>query len=64
MSDLADPVRKIDFEFPDAFWHNPGFYYHNAVRIDRLTEAGWKVIKISGVDPDKDDLLKAIKGLY
>ncbi len=51
ISDLADPHRMIDFEFPNTYWHNPGYYYHSPIREQLLKNDGWKVIIIEDKHP-------------
>lgn len=64
ITDIADPVNKIDFEFSETFWHNPGFYYVSPVRENMLQENGWKVITFKGKHLAKDELLKKLDLIF
>jgi hypothetical protein len=58
ITDFADPVLKIDIEFPDVFWHNEGFLDPN--RDNKLKVYGWKIITISGNGPSSEKISKCI----
>lgn len=58
ITDFADPVLKIDIEFPDVFWHNQGVIDLN--RDLKLKTYGWKVIKIKGNNPTSVKITKTI----
>jgi len=60
ITDFADPVLKIDIEFPDAFWHNIP-QYDDPTRDRKLEAKGWKVITIKGRSPKFEDIQKAIE---
>lgn len=54
ITDAADPVQKIIFDFPDAYWHNVDFppapHKHK-----KLEEDGWKIYTFKGKYPtDKE----------
>ena len=52
ITDIAIPSKKIDIEFPDAFWHNKDIQKH--IRDNRLENDGWKIINIRGFKPSID----------
>lgn len=62
ISDFADPVLKINIEFPNAFWHNR-MSYDDPSRDDKLQEHGWKVFKIKTKAPTIKDIKRVIDGL-
>lgn len=57
ITDFADPILKIDFEFPNAFWHNRD-RYQDLSRKDKLRSHGWKVIEISSPAPTIEDIIR------
>ena len=61
ITDFADPVLKIDIEFPNTFWHNQELW--NTSRDQRLKEFGWTVINIYSKAPTFKDINKAISEL-
>jgi len=62
ISDFADPVLKINIEFPNAFWHNR-MAYNDPTRDAKLEEYGWKIFKIKSKAPNIEDIKKVIDGL-
>ena len=50
ITDMADPVSKIDFEFPDTFWHNNDNVF-NVNRNTILKRDGWRVLIFKGISP-------------
>jgi len=58
ITDFADPVLKLNIEFPNTFWHN-SLFVNNRLRNIRLEEYGWKVIEIKKSSPS----LKAIENI-
>ena len=56
ITDMADPIKKIDFEFPDTFWHNIETM-QDSKRDKKLKEDGWRILKFKGVKPN----MKAIE---
>lgn len=58
VTDIADPVRKLDFEFPNAFWHNPG--WPDPARDFKLLNDGWKILSFDSVAPALEDIQKKI----
>lgn len=49
ITDFADPVLKIDLEFPGMFWHNGGSVVHPS-RDLKLKTDHWKVINLKNTD--------------
>ena len=62
ITDFADPVLKIDLEFPNTFWHNKDQYI-DLNRDRKLKERGWKVIKIKGNNPSLTDIENEVKNI-
>lgn len=58
ITDFADPILKINIEFPDVFWHNSGVIDLN--RDNKLKTYGWKIIKIYGNNPTHSTIAKTI----
>lgn len=58
ITDFADPILKVDFEFPRTFWHNEDRYM-DLTRKVKLRNNGWKVIEVNSNSPSIDDLVKA-----
>jgi len=50
ITDIADPISKVDFEFPNAFWHNR-MPLEDVHRNLKLTRDGWKVLTITDRAP-------------
>jgi len=57
ITDFADPILKIDFEFPKVFWHNKD-RYEDLNRKIKLQSGGWKIIEISSISPSIKDITK------
>lgn len=60
ISDFADPVLKVNIEFPNTFWHNR-MAYEDVNRDRRLAEYGWKVIRIKTQAPQFKDIQDALE---
>jgi hypothetical protein len=60
ITDFADPVLKVDIEFPNTFWHNIP-QYDDPNRDKKLEAKGWKIITIKGKSPKYKDIQKAIE---
>lgn len=43
ITDMCSEINKIDFEFPNAFWHN--YDLPKAIRDQLLKRDGWKIIE-------------------
>jgi hypothetical protein len=59
VTDICIPSRKIDIEFPNAFWHNRDVPKHN--RDTTLKESGWIIIDINESRPTITDVKNALK---
>jgi len=59
ITDFADPLLKIDFEFPDTFWHNKDRYVDTR-RNEILRSDGWKIIEIRSNCPTLKMLEEAV----
>lgn len=60
ITDFADPVLKIDIEFPNTFWHNQDSCV-DSNRNYKLKESGWKVIEIKSKAPTYEEIKNAIE---
>lgn len=58
MTDICMPTKKVIFDFPRAFWHNPGC---NLFYLKRLEDYGWKIITINDVYPTVDLIKRSLK---
>ena len=58
ITDFADPVLKINIEFPGVFWHNEGVI--DLTRDSKLKAYGWKIIKVPGNSPRPAKITKVI----
>jgi hypothetical protein len=54
ISDFADPILKINIEFPNAFWHN-SMTYNNPLRKSILESYGWKVLELKNTNISSKD---------
>jgi len=59
ITDFADPILRIDFEFPDTYWHN-GEGYPDALRDKNMADYGWRVIRIRSNSPTIKDIENAV----
>lgn len=59
VTDMADPVRKIVFDFPNTFWHNsdPTAIGRNTV----LEKDGWTVIEVRSPNPSLAEVLRLLR---
>jgi len=55
ITDMADPVKKVIFEFPDAFWHNED-PFPDPAKYDKLKADGWIVIVVDKHYPTAADV--------
>jgi hypothetical protein len=55
ITDMADPIKKVIFDFPDAFWHNEDAY-PDPQKYDKLREDGWIVIVVDKHYPTAQDV--------
>lgn len=59
ITDVADPIRRVNFEFPNAFWHNNDNI--PPVFRDKVMKAnGWVVVRIASRTPTKKDLMNVL----
>lgn len=57
ITDMADPVKKVIFDFPDAFWHNNDEYPdHQKNKI--LKEDGWIIVTVNKHYPTVQDVIE------
>lgn len=59
VTDMASPLNKIDFEFPNTFWHNidvPKIARDSQLRMD-----GWIILDFSGNNPSLKEIEEALK---
>ena len=62
ITDFADPVLKVNIEFPDTFWHNQG--HIDLMRDEKMKSYGWKVIHVHGMNPTPKKITEIVsKGL-
>jgi hypothetical protein len=54
VTDICNPTLKIDFEFPNAFWHNEDV--PRIVKDPILKRDGWKIINVLSSKPCIEDL--------
>jgi hypothetical protein len=59
ISDFADPVLKVNVEFPKAFWHN-SMGFEDTCRNLKLREDGWKVIVVDSNHPTFEQIQEAL----
>ena len=59
ISDIAIPSLKLDFEFPNAFWHN--LDRPKQVRDSILEKDGWTVITVEDKNPTVQSIEKQLK---
>lgn len=55
ITDIACPVKKVIWDFPQAFWHNND-PYPDPHKFKKLKSDGWIVISIGGHYPTVQDL--------
>lgn len=59
ISDICSPSNKLNFEFPNTFWHN-----HDVPKQSRdliLQQDGWKIIDVPGTKPSSSTILELLK---
>lgn len=57
--DMCSPSNKINFEFPDTFWHNQDI--PKTSRDELLIQDGWKIINFTGIKPKYTDIIDILK---
>jgi len=55
ITDMADPVRKVIFDFPKSFWHNQDFPPDH-LKENRLKRDGWIIITVDKHYPTVQDV--------
>lgn len=55
VTDMADPVRKVIFDFPKSFWHNDDFPPDH-LKPGRLKDDGWIIITVDKHYPTIQDV--------
>lgn len=58
LTDIAIPTLKLDFEFPNTYWHNQGDHLYN--RFQLLIADDWKIITISSKNPTIADVIEEL----
>jgi very-short-patch-repair endonuclease len=58
ITDFADPVLKVNIEFPDTFWHNQG--HIDLMRDEKMKSYGWRIIKVKGMNPTPKKITEII----
>lgn len=57
ITDMADPVKKVIFDFPQSFWHNFDEYPdHQKNKI--LKEDGWIIVTVNKHYPTVQDIME------
>jgi hypothetical protein len=59
ITDIVDTRRKINFEFPDAFWHNKDVQKN--YRDSKLQSDGWLIVDIYSKAPSVRDVESELK---
>jgi len=57
ITDMADPIKKVLFDFPDAFWHNED-PFPDPDKFNKLKEDGWIVVIIDKHYPTTQDVFQ------
>jgi hypothetical protein len=57
ITDIADPVKKVIFDFPNAFWHNED-PFPDPQKYGKLKEDGWIVIIVDKHYPTVQDVFQ------
>jgi len=59
ITDMADPITKTVFEFPNTFWRNIDVP-PNPMKSNLLKRDGWKIITIKEVGPNMEIMRKYV----
>jgi len=59
ITDIADPITKVIFDFPNAFWHNSD-KKQLSVKKRHFAQTGWRVITIPNAHPTTKDLMEEL----
>jgi hypothetical protein len=57
ITDMADPIKKVIFDFPDSFWHNED-PYPDPHKFGKLKDDGWIVIIVDKHYPTVQDVFQ------
>jgi len=57
ITDMADPIKKVLFDFPNAFWHNED-PYPDPQKYEKLKDDGWIVIVVDKHYPTAIDVFQ------
>lgn len=61
ITDMADPVNKVVFEFPLSFWHNCQVGVSDEFKQQKLRADGWRVIVINLTMPRVKSVVKELE---
>ena len=59
LTDIAIPSLKLDFEFPNAYWHNHQDHLYNRSKV--LGGDGWKIVNVMTTNPSVSDVIEALE---
>lgn len=59
LTDIAIPSLKIDFEFPNTYWHNLTDHLYNRSIV--LVDDSWKIVNIMTANPTVLDVIEALE---
>ena len=62
ISDFADPIAKVLFDFPKMFWHND--YITNKIRNVKLQKEGWKIFTFTISSMNLEKVKNQLEKLY
>jgi uncharacterized Zn finger protein (UPF0148 family) len=62
ISDFADPVGKVLFDFPRMFWHNNSVT--NRIRNIRLQKEGWRIFTFSFSNLNIEGIKNELEKMY
>lgn len=62
ITDFADPVLKIVFDFPNTFWHNRDVV-QDPLKFKKLKDSGWQIVVIKGKAPSARDIDSVIDSI-
>jgi very-short-patch-repair endonuclease len=59
ITDFADPVLRIVFQFPNTYWHNKDVQI-DPLKNENLRLFGWKVLVVKSKLPTREEIQKVI----
>jgi uncharacterized protein YjbI with pentapeptide repeats len=59
VTDMCSEINKIDFEFPDVFWHNCDL--PKSIRDQLLQKDGWTIINFSGTNLSHEKIKEILR---